>query len=251
MSKGHQDKKLPYCDLPRPAQLNVDADTLATNFLNNGKSIPYQPLPANPVTLYIISKAITRTYKREIRKASGSPNLRVYLIEKFDWTPNTPDLVWWEIHGSTIFSLPFNDCRRIRKFIFRWLPTCERLQMQEKEVSNECPSCRCVETHAHLLTCPCASRATIKSLWFATLKSFLYNPVYTPAIMGEILYKKVSSLCSSAAPPPDMPVIPNYLQKACAEQTLIGWDQLICGRLAYTWGTIIANHLHKQKCDPM
>jgi hypothetical protein len=30
---------------------------------------------------------------------------------------------------------------------------------------------------------------------------------------------------------------------------LIGWDQLVSGRLAYTWGNIIANHLYQNKCD--
>ena len=246
--KGHQDKKTPYSDLTRPAQLNVDADTYATNYLNNGTVIKYQLFPANPVTLYLSKCVITSKYKREIRKSSRSPELRIYLIDKFNWAQNTPDLIWWEIHGSSIFSLPFNDRRRIRKFIFRWLPTCERLKMQEDEVSEACPVCGYVETHAHLLKCPCKSRAKIKSDWFVTLKTFLYNAAFTPAIMGEILYKKVFASCSTDTPLP-LPTIPPYLQKAYEEQALIGWDQLISGRLAYKWGNIIANHLYQTKCD--
>jgi hypothetical protein len=50
--------------------------------------------------------------------------------------------------------------------------------------------------------------------------------------------------------PQILPSIPHYLQKACDEQALIGRDQLISGRLAYTWGTTIATYLHQQKCDP-
>ena len=105
--------------------------------------------------------------------------------------------------------------------------------MQENETSDECPVCGYVETHSHLLKCPCASRAKIKNEWFVTLKSFLYNLTFTPAIMGEILYNKVFASCSTDTPLP-MPIIPQYLQKACDEQTMIGWDQFISGRIAYT-----------------
>ena len=108
-------------------------------------------------------------------------------------------------------------------------------------------SCGYVERHYYLLTCPCASHAIIKSEWFASLKTFLYNPSYTPAIMGEILYKKVFATCLSDTPP-QLPDIPYNLQKAFNEQSLIGWDQLICGQLAYTWVVIIANYFYKRKC---
>lgn len=30
----------------------------------------------------------------------------------------------------------------------------------------------------------------------------------------------------------------------------IGWNQLLCGRLAHNWGIIIANHLHLHKVNP-
>ena len=49
--------------------------------------------------------------------------------------------------------------------------------------------------------------------------------------------------------PQALPVIPHYVQKACDEHALIGWDQLIQGRLAYAWGTIIATYLHQKKCN--
>ena len=64
--KGHQNKNTPYAELARPTQLNVDADAYATNFLDKGRSIEYQLLPANPITLYLSRKVSTSKYKREV-----------------------------------------------------------------------------------------------------------------------------------------------------------------------------------------
>lgn len=70
----------------------------------------------------------------------------------------------------------------------------------------------------------------------------------TPAIMREILYKEVLLSCPLDTPQA-LPVIPHYLQKACDKQALIGWDQLIQGRLAHAWGKIITTYLHQKKCN--
>jgi hypothetical protein len=56
----------------------------------------------------------------------------------------------------------------------------------------------------------------------------------------------IVSSCTYTTPP----AIPNtfgLLKRACSEQTSIGWEHLLSGRLTHTWGTIIANHLHQQK----
>ena len=254
--KGHQDKTIAYSELSRPAQLNVDADRYATNFLNQGQPIPYQELPANPVTFYILKLLISRSQKHEIRKASCSQDFRIYMNIRLKWHANTPDLVWWEIHGSSMRSLHPNDRRRIRKFIFRWLPTCQRLKKFEPEdntdFSDKCPSCGThVEDHAHILKCTCMARDVIKTLWLAKVKIFLYNTEYTPDYMGKILYNVIESLCTSVIQLPLPGPLPSLVESACEEQQLIGWDQIMCGRLSRKWGTIIANHLYKHKVDPI
>jgi hypothetical protein len=53
---------------------------------------------------------------------------------KFDWHPNTTDLTWWHAHGKAISSFCKADQRRIRKYIFSWLPTCERSITQRKQI---------------------------------------------------------------------------------------------------------------------
>jgi hypothetical protein len=174
--RGHPDKKVVYEDLSRPAQLNVDADHHATNYLRYGANYIYSEFPTNPISLYINEIIITRSHKSCMRSPSTSPNLRVYMICKFQWTPSIPDLIWWEAHGSTIKSFNRNDRRRIRKFIFQWLPTNERLFLYKQTPDPNCVSCKVVcETHEHILKCCHGKRQILKDKWYTTFKGFLEN----------------------------------------------------------------------------
>jgi hypothetical protein len=64
--------------------------------------------------------------------------------------------------------------------------------------------------------------------------------------MTEILYNMTLSECISQAPPP-LPELPTEIQHAYNDQQQIGWNQLLCGRLAFRWGTIVATHLAHHK----
>jgi hypothetical protein len=177
---GHQDKVTPYHALPREAQLNVDADSFATNYLLHGTQSVYSEFPQNPVNLYLNQGIVTRNHKRIIRKAALSPDIRDYMIKKYHWTSTVPNSIWWQIHGSTINKFPTNDRRRLRKYIFQWLPTSQREHRQNDAVSDKCPSCNCIEDHQHLLRCYTTSRATIKDQAYSKLDTFLSNEKHTP-----------------------------------------------------------------------
>ena len=220
--KGHQDHHSPYSELPRPAQLNIDDDSYATNYLNNGEPIPYFHLPANPGGFYLHRQVITCAMKLIIRSASRSPELRQYMIKKFQWKEGTPDLIWWQIHVSAIQSFVKSDQRGVPKFIFSWLPTCKRLNRYNNDISDQCPLCNdAIETHSHLLKCSCPKRTHIKNEWFTKLETFLKNDTHTPLLVGQILIHHVQDLCD-----PDslqsLPTIPSYIQKVYNSQSEIG-----------------------------
>lgn len=241
--KGHQDDHNPYQDLPREAQLNVDADIYATNFLIEGIIPPYDELPANPMNFYINDIVITRDIKNEVRKASRSPELQIYMIDKFDWKDYVPDTIWWIIHGSTIRSLSGTHRQQIQKYIFGWLPTCVHLKLQDNDLSDICPSCKTIETHDHNYKCQCDSRIVIKNKWFETFDKFLANDRYTPPIIRQLFFNHIAHACTSRQLPP-IPPLPRNIELAIKDQDAIGWKQLLSGRLAFRWGTIIADHLH-------
>jgi hypothetical protein len=244
---GHQDDNTPYQELSRPAQLNVDADSYASNFLQQGKQGSYIPFPSNPIDLYVNGQIITRNHKTHIRHAALSQNLREYLIKKFKWSTNIPDLIWWQVHGSTIGSFSKNDQRRIRKFIFNWLPTSERLKMYTPAISNLCPSCKtCVETSQHIVKCNTNSRILIKDMGCKNLESFLKNESHTPPAVLQIFMRHLNLECNHNLPDFDIQLSEPIMQ-AYIEQNNIGWTHLLKGRLSTKWGTVIATHLATQK----
>lgn len=101
---------------------------------------------------------LTRDYKnRLLTTASLLHDLRIYQL------PTTPDLIWWQVHGSTIKTFAIRaDRRRITKLIFRsWQPTCARLHSYVNVVCS--PSYRVslkIETHMHLIKCKQAGNRT-------------------------------------------------------------------------------------------
>lgn len=202
---GHQDDNIPYQELTREAQFNVIADTYATNYLCNGLETMYSELPANQISLYLSNNIITRKHKQEFRTSSRSPSFRTYMVKRLHWKENTPDSVWWEIHGSTIRKFHKNDQRRIRKYIFRWLPTCARLRKFDDNLVDTCPSCReHIELHDHLVRCPGSKRSHQKNKWLEDVKTFLYNERFTPTVVGQILYNQISYYCTQE----EQPIVP-------------------------------------------
>jgi hypothetical protein len=71
--KGHQDHKTPYRNLPLPAQLNCDADSLATTELSLLPNLikPVPLFPSDKVQLLISGKSVTRNIPRAIRRSYG------------------------------------------------------------------------------------------------------------------------------------------------------------------------------------
>jgi hypothetical protein len=88
--KGHQNNKIPYVSLPLPAQLNDDADSLATKELHDRpKLIHHVPLfPDSKVQQLLSGTSVTRNLSGAIRKHQGYRNLVPYMLERYGWTDN-------------------------------------------------------------------------------------------------------------------------------------------------------------------
>ena len=76
--KSHQDNDKPYAQLPLRAQLNVDADELAEEFIQAYPDMDYSRVPLLPtsgIQLNHVKGTITHGYKREIPQARTRPIL--------------------------------------------------------------------------------------------------------------------------------------------------------------------------------
>jgi hypothetical protein len=126
--KGHQDNKIPYVSLPLPAQLNSDANSLATKELHDRPNlIHHVPLfPDSKVQLLLSGTSVTRNLAGAIRKHQGYHNLVPYMLERYGWTDDVMAFVDWD--G---FTAAYKSSFQQRKFVFKFctklLPTGKTL----------------------------------------------------------------------------------------------------------------------------
>lgn len=91
------------------------------------------------------------------------------------------------------------------------------------------------------------SKATVKVRAIGCIS--LYNLRYTPTIVRRIIHNKIAAYCILTSPPEiSIESLHVDIQVVCSrQQSQIGWEQLLNGRLAIGWRDIISNHLHHDK----
>jgi hypothetical protein len=106
--KGHQDDDTPEIFLELPGQLNVEADRLATNELNEYSSckpmVPFDPEAG--VQLNIAGKTITHNLAASIHNQQHLPSLRHYYRHRFTWTLFTFDDIDWPSFAMVYTKFP-------------------------------------------------------------------------------------------------------------------------------------------------
>lgn len=103
--KGHQDTEKEADNLTIEAQLNVQADELATIFYwsntTETQQAEWETIPrmtAHSVQLInnhgVTPRFITARVKDHLRNAALTPDLRAYMIEKYvNWNQKTPEMI--------------------------------------------------------------------------------------------------------------------------------------------------------------
>jgi hypothetical protein len=96
--KSHQDKDTVVHLLPWEAQMNVCADHLATDYLENfsepSKIIPF--IRPSKASLTIQGETITRRFANRLRQAASGPPLRNHIILRNQRTADTFASINWE-----------------------------------------------------------------------------------------------------------------------------------------------------------
>lgn len=251
--KAHQDRKIAYAELSREAQLNVDADRLASKFPETDfiRQV-YSPPTAVQVSLVIGTKVITSKYKECLRHAMHAPALQDYIQKKWDWSDTTFHDVWWKAHETALKRLSHSDGQKIQKFNYNHLPTNRRLSKFHLHITNMCPCCNAdEELDDHVVWCNSGDRLAAKQLWEKDVYHFLSEqhtpPVVRTAMMlgfHHWIYRKpIPSLLQY------IPTASLELQTAYNAQTHIGWNHLVRGRISIHWQNIITQHLSPRSWD--
>jgi hypothetical protein len=246
--KGHQTPKEDE-ELPWEAQLNIEADALATearNEITDDSTATFHQYPASRVMLYIEGKPITRNISKEIRNAWTTQDLREYMTEQFGWKKSTADDIDWYSHGSTLSSYEYYQHMFCVKLIHKRLPL-----LGEKFTASPTTSCPCCkarnETFEHFLHCDKNPHRIIEIR--DSLKETFDKQEVDP-ILRLLIYCALSNYTISLeileGMNPDIDFEP--YESLLKEQDEIGWDQLHLGRFGLSWDRCQRRYLeHKHQ----
>ena len=232
--RGHQDSGTPFHRLPLPAQLNCEADAIATAYArrNGPSALTVTPLPHTPCQLLIQMQSITRSIKQRSISAATLPTYYAYIQRRFKWTEEVLQTIDWSQY-STILSKYRNKWPTIVKHIHNISPTGHIAHRNDPSHPSECPVCdTMVEDNAHVLLCKAPSRAR----WRAQMMQKLHqkdNNQSDPVLM-DILQDGVRRYFLSLSPP-DPTNYPEQYTTLITHQNNIGWEHLFKARWGIQW----------------
>ena len=237
---GHQDRTKDYDELDDMGKANIHADELA-NKAATDKNQPvctdeFQFYPSSKCTLLINNKPITNKFGPAIHEAFAEQKQKEYYLEKYTWTEDTFNLIWFDPLPKAMKLLSRTDSRRLIKARCRWLPTSDRKQLIQPHVSNKCRSCHEIEDYYHIFVCQNERVQYEKSVLFETFYKTLYD-MNTPYNVLTAIENGLSNFIkhgkTQLAIPTNEPLI---LQTTIQHQNSIGWDNMCAGFIASSWG---------------
>ena len=245
---GHQDRKTPYSKLSLQAQLNVDADRLATEFQDSfGTAAPEVLLFPHAAANIHIPKYGVVTYRlpQIIRRAESEEPLFQYIRARNQWTDRQMHTIDWEAHGQAITK---HNKRRIQitKIIHDIVPTNRRVH-RHNVLLQRCPTCTDVDTEDrdHVMRCSDPARDKWRAELITTLE-YKCRTLRTDPGLTRILIEGLHSWLEGAAFLPEARYHRKF-RKLIREQNEIGWRQLFNGRMTSEWARHQDDYTHVQR----
>ncbi len=187
---GHQDDNGKYKDLPRPLQLNIIANNLATRHrlyipnLYPKERIKGPALPACNAVLYHNNQRITGYECHTLCSSWATKQYKTYIITKHKWTAGQYDLMNWPAYQLARRCAPRHLKQFVNKLQTNWLPTNARLH-KIYGTSPDCCSCLHPESINHLYQCP--TRSEWQSKFLTALEQLLDKHGTEPTLKTTIL----------------------------------------------------------------
>lgn len=231
--KGHQDKNKEYHELELPAQLNIDADEIAGQFLINHPGRDYSTatlLPTTGAQLHLPEGTVNSKLKRELRLARTAGPLMKKLCNKNKWSEETFQSIDWEAHRLALNRLKQHQVTLV-KHLHNFTPVGKLVHTMDPKYPPHCPSCpEPLETRDHLPLCP--ARDGWRKDCYKEVKDKLEEWDTHPELM-ELLLQGLQVVLYGKAPASI--TVSQTVQHVLAAQSLIGWNHLLKGRLSSLW----------------
>lgn len=228
---SHQDDKVSAASLPLEVQLNIEADKLATAYMQEDTTRrPIAALfPSAKAQLIIKGKSVTRKLPFAIRYEAGSIGIRTYLKDRNSWTERTLDDIHWDSHGS---SHSFHRPQRcfLIKLCHRHLPLGQTLHRRDSKYPSTCPGCREeLETQAHFLKCNGDSRIAWRVKLLTELRQQM-TKLHTASNLQEAILSCLDNSLAGRTNPTR-----GSFGTALLAQAHIGWTAMFRGYWSLEW----------------
>lgn len=223
---GHQDDHADPSTLPWLAQLNIEADRLATFALQRSYMESHdQSYPLSSCTLFVDNKRITSKYSHQLRTAAGHSEGKTYLQEKLAISHTDYTAINWTSYRRARAQLPTRHQAFVTKYLCDWIPTNHRKSRENAAVSPCCPHClAAMEDFPHILRCP------EQSIWrehFLHQLEIILQEDTAPPILSNLIWTSIKSWLSSSTASPSV----TLWMKGC---------------IPSEWGRLVTDHLQLQ-----
>jgi hypothetical protein len=233
--KGHADKDKSYHKLTTQQQLNVDADKLAGEYIQQHYNDEYGIVPLLPTSgaqLNMEEGTVTHQIKRTVMQARSKRDHKAYLCQKNAWTPTKFNTINWESHRQALNRIPKKRTILV-KYLNNIAPVGKMVNKYDPKYTAGCPSCPAeCETQEHMLQCPCVKREEWRLKFVQSIQEIL-DDYQTPLTIKQLMIEGLQHSFGDQEPA-SQNVNPTVTTIATAQAT-IGWSQLMKGRFALEW----------------
>ena len=242
--KGHQDRRRRYEALSLLAQLNIDADDLATHYQNaHGRALPFALMtPHTAAYLVYPEGTVTAKYTSELRHRATSPALTRYIKDKNGWSDGVMEVVNWSAHGKAIKAQLASRIHVI-KVVHECLPTTGQ-QNRRDNGTRKCPTCDSItEDRDHIIRCDSPTRSEWREKFRRSASEFHREHETAPELL---LLWNLAMDQWLAVPDGDIVVslnkLPDTVHTTAIQQNAFGWRQLFNGRFSIGWSAVQEQH---------
>ena len=157
--KGHKDDEIPWEDLSRLEQLNVECDQIAKHARSTMKDhmevMSSLHLPYEKIGLYHEGIKLYKNFGPYMIEKCNERRAKTYCCRKYHWTPNQFRSIKWDALSGAMKRCTPSTSKLISKFSCGFVGTAKTLSRREYWLDSACPLCNVMEEdNTHIICCP-------------------------------------------------------------------------------------------------
>jgi len=258
--KGHQDDHTPRHLLDRWANLNIDMDEAAKARLSSirtGPPMPNQRLAPNQVSVSLNGVILPRLQKTQLYDELYSPTILDWWkgvstdgkrAHHRQYSDQAEPLINWDAIGRASSQEPTGMRRWMVKHVSRQCGVGQCLLKRKHQDHDHCPICdEPNEDTTHVLRCPHANATVCWLDQRLALRLWLLKEETDSQLASAIIAHLDAWRSNSPLPKPSGP---QKLRRVLADQTEIGWENFLLGRVSLSmteYQQTHYTHLHSRK----